>query len=161
MKIKLEITSQTLTPKQKGLITEKLEEIRAIVKNKETKPNSRAGRTIEKFFNKLRYENEKVNPQTSWCASVHPAQNSLLEGESELTEQCHRKAPQDTPHASFPEKKHRQNAPTKLLVSVYHFQKEGKKYVCKENAGLTLPLTRPGKPDLEQLPYEILFQKRD
>lgn len=34
MKIKLEITSQTLTPKQKGLITEKLEEIRAIVKNK-------------------------------------------------------------------------------------------------------------------------------
>ena len=161
MKIKLEITSQTLTPKQKGLITEKLEEIRAIVKNKETKPNSRAGRTIEKFFNKLRYENEKVNLQTSWCASVYPAQNSLLEEESELTEQFRHKAPQDTPHASFPEKKHRQNAPTKLLVSVYHFQKEGKKYVCKENAGLTLPLTRQGKPDLEQLPYEILFQKRD
>lgn len=37
MKIKLELTGQTLTPKQKELITEKLEEIRAIVKNKKTK----------------------------------------------------------------------------------------------------------------------------
>lgn len=63
MKIKLELTGQTLTPKQKELITEKLEEIRAIVKNKETSDNSRAGRTIAKSLNKLRYENKKEDKQ--------------------------------------------------------------------------------------------------
>lgn len=58
MKIKLEITSPALTPKQKGAIVEKLEEIRAIVKGESSKPQSR-GKKIGGMFNKLRYSNEQ------------------------------------------------------------------------------------------------------
>ena len=53
MKIKLSIKNQALTPKQKGAIVEKLEEIKAIIKEK-----SRAEK-IDEYFSKLRYENEK------------------------------------------------------------------------------------------------------
>lgn len=52
MKIKLSIKSQALTPRQKGAIVEKLEEIKAIIKEK-----SSAEKIDE--FSKLRYENEK------------------------------------------------------------------------------------------------------
>jgi len=53
MKIKLSIKNQALTPRQKGAIVEKLEEIKAIIKEK-----SRA-EEIDEYFSKLRYENEK------------------------------------------------------------------------------------------------------
>ncbi len=53
MKIKLSIKNQALTPRQKGAIVEKLEEIKAIIKEK-----SRAEK-IDEYFSKLRYENEK------------------------------------------------------------------------------------------------------
>lgn len=52
MKIKLSIKNQALTPRQKGAIVEKLEEIKAIIKEK-----SRAEKIDD--FSKLRYENEK------------------------------------------------------------------------------------------------------
>lgn len=58
MKIKLEIISGELTPKQKGAIVEKLEEIKAIVKGERSKPQSRGEKTGE-VFNKLRYSNEQ------------------------------------------------------------------------------------------------------
>lgn len=58
MKIKLSIKNQALTPRQKGAIIEKLEEIRAIVKGESSKPQSR-GEKIDEYFSKLRYENEK------------------------------------------------------------------------------------------------------
>lgn len=57
MKIKLSIKNQALTPRQKGAIVEKLEEIRAIVKGESSKPQSRAEKIDD--FSKLRYENEK------------------------------------------------------------------------------------------------------
>lgn len=58
MKIKLSIKNQALTPRQKGAIVEKLEEIRAIVKGESSKPQSR-GEKIGEVFNKLRYSNEQ------------------------------------------------------------------------------------------------------
>ena len=51
MEIKLEITSQALTPKQKGAIVEKLEEIKEIVKVKKAK--SLIGKVVKEAFNKL------------------------------------------------------------------------------------------------------------
>ena len=51
MEIKLEITSQALTPKQKGAIVEKLEEIKEIVKVK--KAESLIGKVVKEAFNKL------------------------------------------------------------------------------------------------------------
>lgn len=64
MKLKLEITSQALTPKQKGLITEKLEEIKAIVKEnalpskdenlcEKVKFNQQEAETITACYNKV------------------------------------------------------------------------------------------------------------
>lgn len=56
MKIKLEITSQTLTPKQKGAIVEKLEEIRAIVK-----PKSNLSERAERVYQELVETYNKVS----------------------------------------------------------------------------------------------------
>ena len=58
MEIKLEITSQALTPKQKGAIVERLQEIRAIVKGVSPQPNTEnkykavSERAIKKWLDK-------------------------------------------------------------------------------------------------------------
>lgn len=53
MEIKLEITGvKTLTLEQRKAIQQKLEEIKAIAKNKETKAESLASRTIKKWLEK-------------------------------------------------------------------------------------------------------------
>lgn len=66
MKIKLEIISGELTPKQKGAIVEKLEEIRAIVNEGSviSEPKSRGEKTSE-YFRTLRYgaKNIRVIPK--------------------------------------------------------------------------------------------------
>lgn len=76
MKIKLEITGvKTLTPEQRESIQQKLEEIKAITKNKEAKAGSPASRTIAKAFNKLRYHSEKKNE--GWIREPFPSRRSL------------------------------------------------------------------------------------
>lgn len=158
MEIKLTTKSRPLTDEQREAIQGKLQEIKAIIKGTtngsitDNQYREKSKRVINKCL-------EKFNPKTQKCALILLSQNPPQEAKNELDEQCRHKAQQGTLPVSSQEKKLRQTLPTRFPVFVYHFRKEGKKYVCKENAGLTLPLTHQGKPDLEQLAHEIVSRK--
>ncbi|WP_212905939.1 hypothetical protein [Capnocytophaga stomatis] len=100
-----------------------------------------------------------ISPQISSCVFECSHQNPLREAKNELAEQCPCIIPQGTPPAFSPKKKKQPSVPTKIQMREFHFYKEGKRYVCKEVAGLTIPSTRRGKPDLKQLAHEIASRK--
>lgn len=102
MKIKLELTGQALTPKQKGKIVEKLQEIRAIVKgvtpqpNTESKYKAMSERVIKKWLDKEQ-KKFRIRPLVSLVYSPSsPQEREVLIADFDDNQKENEKTPLDS-----------------------------------------------------------------
>ena len=101
MKIKLEITSQALTLKQKEKIVERLREIRAIVKgvtpqhNTENKYKAMSKRTIKKWLDKEQKKFRIRSLASPVCSPSSPQEREVLTADFGDNQKENEKTPQD------------------------------------------------------------------